>query len=241
MRLADHRPHARLYAGAVSRAAGIRARRHRAHEVSRLLPDRRRLHQMGQGARHSGRTRARFGRRFAGRLCADHHRHRSAALLAAVRALPQSRPRVDAGLRHRLLPGPPRGGDPLRAGQIWPRPGRPDHHLRLAAGARGAARRRPRAADALRPGRPAVQDGAAQPGQSGNARRRRSRTSRASPRRPRRSRSSRRCSTWRRSSKGSTATPRPMPPASSSATGRCRNWCRCTAIRAPTCRSPSST
>ena len=45
----------------------------------------------------------------------------------------------------------------------------------------------------------------------------------------------------RRSSRGSTATPRPTPPASSSATGRCRSSCRSTAIRAPTCRSPSST
>ena len=34
------------------------------------------------------------------------------------------------------------------------------------------------------------------------------------------SRSSRACSTSRRSSRGSTATPRPTPPASSSATGR---------------------
>jgi DNA polymerase-3 subunit alpha len=50
-----------------------------------------------------------------------------------------------------------------------------------------------------------------------------------------------RCSTSRRRSKGSTATPRPTPPASSSATGRCRSSCRCTAIRARTCRSPSST
>ncbi len=33
-------------------------------------------------------------------------------------------------------------------------PGRPDHHLRNAAGPRRAARRRPRAADALRAGRP---------------------------------------------------------------------------------------
>ncbi|OWK20178.1 hypothetical protein AJ88_34180 [Mesorhizobium amorphae CCBAU 01583] len=66
-------------------------------------------------------------------------------------------------------------------------------------------------------------------------------TSRVLPKRRRRSRSSRRCSTPHRSWKGSTATPRRMPPASSSATGRCRNWCRCTAIRARTCRSPSST
>ena len=49
------------------------------------------------------------------------------------------------------------------------RPGRADHHLRHAAGARGAARRRPRAADALRPGRPAVQAGAAEPGEPGDA------------------------------------------------------------------------
>ena len=48
----------------------------------------------------------------------------------------------------------PRRGDPLRPAQIRRRPRRPDHHARQAAGARGAARRRPRAADALRPGRP---------------------------------------------------------------------------------------
>ena len=35
----------------------------------------------------------------------EHHRPRPAALGPAVRALPQSRARVDAGLRHRLLPG----------------------------------------------------------------------------------------------------------------------------------------
>jgi hypothetical protein len=102
--------------------------------VPRLLPDRRRLHQMGQGARHPGRAGPRLGRRLAGRLCADHHRPRPAALGAAVRALPQPRTRVDARLRHRLLPGPPRRGDPLRAGEIRPRQGRADHHLRRAAG-----------------------------------------------------------------------------------------------------------
>ena len=52
------------------------------------------------------------------------------------------------------------------------RPGRADHHLRYAAGARRAARRRSRTPDALRPGRPAVQDGARQPGQPGQACRR---------------------------------------------------------------------
>ena len=39
-------------------AARIRARRHHRHGLCRLLPDRRRLHQMGQGRRHSGRARA---------------------------------------------------------------------------------------------------------------------------------------------------------------------------------------
>ena len=47
--------------------------------------------------------------------CADDHRPRPAALRPAVRALPQPRARVDAGLRHRLLPGPARRGDRLRA------------------------------------------------------------------------------------------------------------------------------
>ena len=41
--------------------------------------------------------------------------------------------------------------------QIWPRQGRADHHLRAAEGARGAQGHRPRAADELRPGRPARQ------------------------------------------------------------------------------------
>ena len=196
---------------------------------------------MGEGARHSGRSRPRLGRRLAGRLCHDHHRRRPAALLAAVRALPQSRPRVDARLRHRLLPGPPRRGDPLRPGEIRPRPGRPDHHLRNAAGARRAARRRPRAADALRPGRPAEQDGAAEPGQPGDAGqgdRRRAALCRGGREGADRPDADRHRAEARRAS---TATPRRTPPASSSATARCPSWCRCTATRAPTCRSPSST
>ena len=101
------------------------------------------------------------------------------ALRPAVRALPQSRARLDAGLRHRFLPGAARRGDPLRPAEIRPRPGRADHHLRQAAGARGAARRRPRAGDALWPGRPPLQAGAEQPGQSRHAWPRRSRASRS--------------------------------------------------------------
>ena len=116
-----------------------------------------------------GRAGPRLGRRLGGRLVADHHRPRSAALGPAVRAVPQSRTRVDARLRHRLLRGPARRGDPLRPAEIRQRPRGADHHLRQAAGARGAARCRPRAADALWPGRPHLQDGAEQPGQSGHA------------------------------------------------------------------------
>jgi DNA polymerase-3 subunit alpha len=73
--------------------------------ASRLLPDRRRLHQLGQAQRHPGRPGARLRRRLAGRLCARHHRPRPAALRPAVRALPEPRAGVDARLRHRLLPG----------------------------------------------------------------------------------------------------------------------------------------
>ncbi len=120
----------------------------------------------------------RLGRGLGGRLVAHHHRSRSAALRPAVRALPQSRARVDAGFRHRFLPGPARRGDPPRAGALWPRPRGADHHLRQAAGARGAARCRPRARDALRPGRPHLQARAQQPGQSGHPAARRSTASR---------------------------------------------------------------
>ena len=78
------------------------------------------------------------------------------------RALPQPRARLHAGLRHRLLPGAARRGDPLRAGEVWLRPGRPDHHLRKAAGARGVARRGAGAADALPAGGPHLQAGSQQ-------------------------------------------------------------------------------
>ena len=114
-RLAASAAGAGLHARGLREAARLRARRHLQDEVPRLLPDRRRLHQVGQGQRHPGRAGPRLGRRLGRRLVAHHHRSRSAALRPAVRALPQSRARVDAGLRHRLLPGPPRRGDPLRA------------------------------------------------------------------------------------------------------------------------------
>ena len=102
----------------------------RADGLRRLLPDRRRLHQLGEDATACPvGPGPRLGRRLAGRLRARHHRPRSAALRPAVRALPQSRARVDARLRHRLLPGRPR----------------PRHRLRASSkyGARRASRRSP--------------------------------------------------------------------------------------------------
>ena len=117
-RLAAHGPRRRLHGRRLRKAPRLRGRRHRADEVPRLLPDRRRLHQVVEGERRAGRAGPRLGRRLARRLVADHHRSRSAALRPAVRALPQSRARVDAGLRHRLLPGAARRDDPLRAAEV---------------------------------------------------------------------------------------------------------------------------
>ena len=204
------RPHRR----GIPRAARLRAAGDRGDEISRLLPHRFRLHPMGEGAGHSGRAGPRLGGGLARVLRADHHRSRSASLQPAVRAIPQSRARVDAGLRHRLLPGPARRGDPLRAGALRPRPGGADHHLRHLAGARRAARRRPRAGNALRSGRQALQARAAESGGAGDARPRRSRASPSCRPSATAIRSSSAPSTSRSSSRGFTATPRPMPPAS---------------------------
>ena len=52
------RPGAGLHRGGLPQAARLRARRHREDEVSGLLPDRRRLHPVGEGAGHPGRARA---------------------------------------------------------------------------------------------------------------------------------------------------------------------------------------
>ena len=190
-------------------AARLRARRHREDGVSRLFPDRRRLHPMGQAAGHTGRAGARLGRRLAGRLRADHHRSRSDPLRPAVRALPQSGTRVDAGLRHRLLPGPPRRGDRLCAPALRRRPRRADHHLRLVPGARGAAQCRPRAGDAARAGRQARQAGAAEPRQAGHPETGGEPTSRAFAKRRRPIRASPNCWPSPSGSKGSIPTPRP--------------------------------
>jgi hypothetical protein len=142
---------ARAGAAALRGAPGVRARHHRQDGLPRLLPDRGRLHHLGQGQRLPGGPRARLGCRFAGGLRAVDHRPRPARLQPAVRALPQSRARLDARLRHRFLPGQPRPRHRLREGQVRPRRGEPDRHLRHHGGQGGAARRRARAGHELRP------------------------------------------------------------------------------------------
>ena len=91
-------------------AARAGAGRHLAHGLQRLLPHRPGLHQLGQAARRPGGAGARLRRRLDRGLGAAHHRHRPHPLGAALRALPQPRSRLHARLRHRLLPGPARGG-----------------------------------------------------------------------------------------------------------------------------------
>ena len=71
---------------------------------------------------------------------------------------------VDARLRHRLLPGQPRPGHRLRQGQVRPRGGQPDRHLRHHGRQGCAARHRPGAGHGLRP---CGQRGQADPGAAG--------------------------------------------------------------------------
>ena len=105
---------ARGKARGLRRAARLRNEDDRADGLRGILPDRRRLHQLGERQRRARRTGARLRRGLARRLRARHHRPRPAALRASVRALSQSRTRVDARFRHRLLPGRPRSRHRLR-------------------------------------------------------------------------------------------------------------------------------
>ena len=65
---------------ALPRTSGLRTRNDRRDGFSRLLPDRRRFHPVGQKAGNSGRPGARLGRGVRGRLGAHHHRPRPVAL-----------------------------------------------------------------------------------------------------------------------------------------------------------------
>ena len=91
--------------------------------------------------RHSRRPRPRVGGGQPGGLLPAHHGRRSAGVRPDLRALPQSRARIAARHRHRLLRAAGRRGDRVRHPQVRPRERRPDHHLRHAEGARRGARR----------------------------------------------------------------------------------------------------
>ena len=79
----------RSFGKALSRAIAVRVERHHRHEVRRLLPDRRRLHPLGEGTGHPGRPGPWLGRGLGGRLVARDHRPRPAALRPLVRAFSQ--------------------------------------------------------------------------------------------------------------------------------------------------------
>ncbi len=119
-------------------AGGVRDRRHRRDGLPGLLPGRRRLHQLGQGARHPGRPGPWLRRRVDRGVRDADHRPRPARARPDLRALPQPRPRLDARLRRRLRRAPSRRGDPLRHRQVRLGPGRPDRHLRHDQGQAGA-------------------------------------------------------------------------------------------------------
>jgi hypothetical protein len=158
-------PAARRRTAALCGAAGVRAQHHHQDGLPGLLPDRLGLHRLGQGQRLPGGAGPGLGCGQPGGLCAVHHRPGPAALQAAVRALPEPRARVDARLRHRLLPGQPRPRHRVRQGQVRARRGQPDRHLRHHGQQGRAARRGPGAGHGLRPCRQRGQAGARRAGQ----------------------------------------------------------------------------
>ena len=82
------------------------------------------------------------------------HRPRSAQVRPLLRALPQSRARLAARYRRRLLLQPPARGHRLRAQEVRREIGRADHHLRHARREDGHPRRGPRHGPELRRSRP---------------------------------------------------------------------------------------
>ena len=142
-------------------AGRVRDRRHHLDGLRRLLPGRRRLHQLGQGERHPGRPGPRLGRRVDGRVRDADHRPRPAQARADLRAVPQPRPGLDARLRHRLRRASPRRGDPLRHREVRRGPGQPDRHLRHDQGQAGGQGRLPGARLPVRDGGAAHQGDAA--------------------------------------------------------------------------------
>ncbi len=115
-----------------------------------LLPDCVGLHQVRARSWDSGGPGARIGDRIAGGVCDGDHQHRSAAECAAVRAVPESGARNDAGYRRGLLHEPARRGDRLRDAQVRARAGGADHHVQYDGGEGGDQGLRARARHAVR-------------------------------------------------------------------------------------------
>ena len=137
-------PLPRRHPGLRPQAGGVRDRGHRRQGLPRLLPRRRRLHQLGQAQRHPRRPRPWLGRGVHGGLRHGHHRPRPGPARPDLRALPQPRAPLDARLRRRLRRAPPRRGDPLRHREVRRGARRPDRHLRHHQGQAGGQGRLPR-------------------------------------------------------------------------------------------------
>ena len=93
----------------------LRDGRHRGHGLRRLLPHRLGLHRLVAQAGYPRRSGPWLGRRLDRGVLPQDHRHRPDPLRPALRTLPESRARVRARLRHRLLHASPRPGRRLRA------------------------------------------------------------------------------------------------------------------------------
>ena len=129
----------------VRAAAVVRDRDDQADAVPGLLPDRLGLHPVRARAGHRGRARPWIGGGQPGGVLPADHRRRSARVRPHLRALPESRARVAARYRHRLLRAAPRRGHRVRDPPVRPRERRADHHVRDDEGQGGRARRRARA------------------------------------------------------------------------------------------------
>ena len=155
-----------------ARAGSLRDRGHLQQGLRRLLPGRRRLHQLGQVAGHPGRPRPWLRCRRHHGVRDGHHRPRPDPARPDLRAVPQPRAHVDARLRRRLRRAPTRRGHPLRHRHLRRRPGRADRHLRHHQGQAGHEGLGPRPRLPLRARRPAHQaDAAGGHGQGHPARR----------------------------------------------------------------------
>src|ERR1051325_11553368 len=122
-------PGERRHGGAPA-ALPVRARRHLQDGLCLVLPHRPRFHRVREVARHRRRPGARLGGGIARGLRPAHHRRGPDQAPAHLRALPQSRTRLDARHRHRLRRPAPRRGDRLREGEIRRAQRHPDHHVR---------------------------------------------------------------------------------------------------------------